>query len=141
MRPRVLLPVLLVFAPLAVTGCGGATGSGPSSTSDDRLRVVTTVAPITSIAANIGGDRVQITGLVPEGTNSHTFEPAPSASAVLSEADVVFINGLSLEEPTRELAEQTLGEDAEIVEIGPVALPRSESVSYTHLTLPTICSV
>ena len=126
MRQRVLLPALLVILPLAVAGCGGATGSGSSSTSDDELRVVTTVAPITSIAANIGGDRVQITGLVPEGTNSHTFEPAPSASAVLSEADVVFINGLSLEEPTKELAEQTLGEDAEIVEIGTVALPRSE---------------
>lgn len=72
------------------------------------LKVVTTVAPITSIAANIGGDWVSITGLVPEGTNSHTFEPPPSASVDLSQADVVFVNGLQLEEPTKELASETM---------------------------------
>jgi len=89
------------------------------------LAVVTTVAPITSIAANIGGDKVSITGLVPEGTNSHTFEPPPSASALLSEADIVFINGLQLEEPTKELAEETAKDGSEIVEIGTTVLPES----------------
>ena len=46
-----------------------------------------------------------IDGLVPEGTNTHTFEPPPSAAGVLSEADLVFVNGLQLEEPTEDLAE------------------------------------
>ncbi|MCY7373115.1 MAG: metal ABC transporter substrate-binding protein [Spirochaetaceae bacterium] len=89
---------------------------------------MTTVAPITSIASNIGGDRVRITGIVPEGTNSHTFDPPPSAAAVLSEADVVFINGLKLEEPTRELAQENLGDGAEVVEIGTIVLPESQYV-------------
>ena len=35
-------------------------------------------------SANIGGDRVKITGIVPEGTNSHTFEPKPSVAELLS---------------------------------------------------------
>jgi ABC-type Zn uptake system ZnuABC Zn-binding protein ZnuA len=63
---------------------------------------------------------------VPEGTNSHTFEPPPSAAAVLSKADVVFINGLKLEDPTRELAEQNLKDGAEIVELGTTVLPESQ---------------
>jgi ABC-type Zn uptake system ZnuABC Zn-binding protein ZnuA len=90
------------------------------------LKVVTTVAPITSIAANIAGDLAQVEGVVPEGTNSHTFEPAPSVAEVLSRADLVLINGLSLEEPTRKLAETNLKRGARIVELGTEILPESE---------------
>jgi ABC-type Zn uptake system ZnuABC Zn-binding protein ZnuA len=86
------------------------------------LQVVTTVAPITSIAANIIGDRADIVGVVPEGTNSHTFEPPPSAAEVLSTADVVFINGLQLEEPTKELAEANVADGVPIVEIGDLVI-------------------
>ena len=55
---------------------------------------------------------------MPEGTNSHTFEPAPSDAAVLANADVVFINGLHLEEPTKELAEANVPAGVPIVELG-----------------------
>ena len=101
---------------LAAAGCGGEGGSAAAD--DGRLQVVTTVAPITSIVAAVGGDRVAIEGLVPEGTNSHTFEPPPSAAAVLARADVLFVNGLELEEPTEDLAEANLGDGARLVELG-----------------------
>jgi ABC-type Zn uptake system ZnuABC Zn-binding protein ZnuA len=92
------------------------------------LRIVTTVAPLTSIVANVGGDRVSITGLVPEGTNSHTFEPSPSAAKVLSEADIVFVNGLRLEDPTSDLAEQNVKDGADIVELGTRVLPKKDYI-------------
>ena len=112
-----------VPAGLAVAALMAACGSddvddGAQADDDDRLRVVTTVAPLTSIAANIGGDRVDITGLVPEGTDSHTFEPPPGAAQTLSQADVLFVNGLDLEEPTRGLAEANLADDAQLVALG-----------------------
>ena len=66
----------------------------------DTLEVVSTVSPITSIVENIGGTRIRLRGVVPEGVNSHSFEPAPSVAAILSNADLVFLNGLFLEEPT-----------------------------------------
>ncbi len=87
---------------------------------------VTTVAPITSIVANIAGDRALITGVVPEGTNSHTFEPPPQVARVMEDADVVFVNGLQLEEPTFELAEQNAPEDAVIMKVGDEVLPESD---------------
>ncbi len=92
------------------------------------VRVVTTVAPITSIVAAVAGDRVVIDGLVPEGTNSHTFEPPPSAAKVLSQADVIFINGLKLEDPTKKLAEANKKASAKLVEIGTMVLPESEYI-------------
>lgn len=117
---------------LAAAGCGGGNETrGAASTSSPaaaKLRVVTTVAPITSIVANVGGDMVSITGIVPEGTNSHTFEPPPSAAKVLSQADVIFVNGLKLEDPTRELGEENLKEGAEIVELGARTLPEKDYI-------------
>ena len=55
---------------------------------------------------------------MPEGTNSHTFEPPPSAAEVMSTADVVFINGLVLEEPTKELALANVTDGVEVIELG-----------------------
>ncbi|MBW3548902.1 MAG: metal ABC transporter substrate-binding protein [Actinobacteria bacterium] len=103
--------------------CGGA-GGGPAgfARGDDRVKVATTVAPITSIVAAIVGDRADVEGIVPEGTDSHTFEPRPSVAQLLSEADVVYMNGLGLEEPTRALVQENLRAGAEIVELGTRAL-------------------
>ena len=93
------------------------------------LNIATTVAPITSIIANIaGGTSTSITGIVPEGTNSHTFEPKPSDAASLESADVIFINGLVLEEPTKDLAIANLKESANICELGTETLPESEYI-------------
>jgi len=129
MRDRICRFVVLgLLAPVGVlaTGCGDDSSDSGSSGSAKQLAVGTTVAPITSIAANIGGDKVKITGIVPEGTNSHTFEPKPSVAELMSGLDVLFVNGLKLEEPTKELAEENLSGDAEIVEVGTKSIPESE---------------
>ncbi|MGH2919185.1 MAG: metal ABC transporter substrate-binding protein [Solirubrobacteraceae bacterium] len=122
-RGTTLIAAGAVAFGVSVAGCGDDESS-PSSDTD--ISVATTVAPITSIAASIGGDRVKITGIVPEGTNSHTFEPKPSVAELLSTADVLYINGLKLEEPTKELADENLKDGGEIVELGTRAIPESE---------------
>jgi ABC-type Zn uptake system ZnuABC Zn-binding protein ZnuA len=111
---------------LLASGCGD--DGSAAARAGAKLSVATTVAPITSLAAQVGGDRVAVTGIVPEGTNSHTFEPKPSVAELLSTADVVFINGLRLEEPTKQLAEHNLKDGAEIVEVGTKAIPASQYV-------------
>jgi ABC-type Zn uptake system ZnuABC Zn-binding protein ZnuA len=121
----------LLVATLAVLGaCGGEDAGRNGGTSiagaTAKLKVVTTVAPITSIVANVAGDLADIEGVVPEGTNSHTFEPAPSVAEELSEADLIFINGLGLEEPTKNLARENLKAGAKIVELGSEVLPESD---------------
>ncbi|HSF30382.1 MAG TPA: metal ABC transporter substrate-binding protein [Candidatus Tectomicrobia bacterium] len=69
-----------------------------------RLQVLTTVAPLTNIVKNVGGPHIDLHGLIPGGTDSHTFEPAPSDIRFIAEADVIILNGLSLEVPTEKLA-------------------------------------
>ncbi len=83
-----------------------------------KLNVVSTVAPISSIVRNVGGTLIDLRGVVPDGTNSHTFEPAPSDAQILAAADLIVVNGLALEEPTIELAEANLKDGAAIVALG-----------------------
>ncbi len=113
-----MLPVKVVPGLLAAAWLCAGCSTGAASPADDRLRVVTTVAPITSIAAEVVGGLADVTGLVPEGTNSHTFEPPPSAARALSRADVVLVNGLGLEEPIADLARDNLRDGAELVSLG-----------------------
>ena len=113
--------VLVVIAVLAA-GCVGTNGDGD----DDRLRVAATVSPITSLVESIGGDRIRLTGIVPEGINSHTYEPAPSVAITLSEADIIFANGLFLEEPTIRLAEENARDDAVIVTLADLTITPEE---------------
>jgi ABC-type Zn uptake system ZnuABC Zn-binding protein ZnuA len=93
-----------------------------------RLQIATTVAPITSIVANIVGDKADVNGIVPEGTNSHTFEPKPSVAKLMTKADVVFVNGLKLEEPTKDLAIENMPKKAQLVELGTLTLPPSQYI-------------
>lgn len=94
----------------------------------DSLNVVTTVSPITNIIYNIGGDHINLSGIVPEGTNSHTFEPAPSDAKKLAQADLIFVNGLNLEVPTLRLAEANKKENAEIILLGEQTITPDEYV-------------
>jgi ABC-type Zn uptake system ZnuABC Zn-binding protein ZnuA len=133
------LSIAATFSPvLRATVLGQSASPTPPSTSlgwsdsfdtsNGLLNIVTTVAPISSIARNVGGTRINLAGIVPDGTNSHTFEPAPSDAVMLSNADVIFINGLQLEQPTRELAEANLKDDAEIDSLGDKTISPNEYV-------------
>ncbi len=136
--PLALMALLLGL----LTACGSAAATSPSqetttpvprgreptsapsetvagiATASAKLNVVTTVSPITNIVYNIAGDRVNLIGIVPEGVNSHTFEPAPSDAQRLAQADIIFVNGLKLEEPTLKLAEANQQATTEIVLLG-----------------------
>ena len=129
---------ILAVSLILITGCAGSEQTSNSQNvgcdlgevvQGRPLNIATTVAPITSIIANIaGGTSTSITGIVPEGTNSHTFEPKPSDAASLESADAIFINGLVLEEPTKDLAIANLKESANICELGTETLPESEYI-------------
>ncbi len=119
--PRILLLLALLSL---LSACGG----NVSQPQPDRLQVVSTVSPITNIVYNVTGDLVDLTGLVPAGADSHTFELAPSDAVTLASADLIFINGLHLEQSAIKMAEANLKDGGEIILLGELVIDPEDYV-------------
>ena len=124
---RTLLSLLSALVLLAACG-PGAPASTATEPGEERLRVVASISPIANIVYNIGGDRIELDGIMPPGVDPHTFEPRPSDAVKLSEADLIFVNGLHLDESTLKLAEANLKEGAEIVELAAAVVEPGELI-------------
>ncbi|MEU7025896.1 anchored repeat ABC transporter, substrate-binding protein [Streptomyces sp. NPDC046275] len=88
---------LALAGALLLAGCSGS-GSGPGA-SDAALTVSTTTAVIADLVRRVGGERVDVTSIVPHHGDPHSYEPSPGDTARVARADLVFSNGLLLEEP------------------------------------------
>ncbi len=93
------LLIALAIAGLAVA-CGG---SGSPKAAGGQVRVVTSLALFADFIQHVGGDRVQVTALVPADADPHTYEPAPAKVKDVTKADLVVINGLGLEQTLHDL--------------------------------------
>lgn len=80
----------------------------------NKLKVVTSISPITNIVKNIGGDRIDLVGLIPEGSDSHTFELLPSDVVKMNDADLVIIDGLNLEGGIEKIANEAKNKNSKI---------------------------
>jgi ABC-type Zn uptake system ZnuABC Zn-binding protein ZnuA len=122
------ISTLIIVGTLLLNGCKGSDPKKGPSQEQGRLKIVTTVAPITSIVENVAGGKVEIAGIIPEGINSHTFEPIPSDSKLLSNADLVILNGLDLETPMLKLAQANLKQGASIFSLGDKTIQQSDYI-------------
>jgi ABC-type Zn uptake system ZnuABC Zn-binding protein ZnuA len=80
----------------------------------NKLNIVTSVAPITNIVQNIGGEKINLIGLVPEGVNSHTFDLVPSDAIKINNADLIIIDGLNLENELEKIANNAIAKNSKI---------------------------
>jgi len=120
----------LVILPLAAffIACGRQEEKPAAVKAEKKLNVVATVAPITSIVENVAGDKIQLKGIIPEGINSHTFEPVPSDVKILATADLLIVNGLDLEIPTLKLAQANMKQGAPVLRVGDKTITEQEYI-------------
>ena len=128
--PRLrLLGVLVASALGLLAGCGPADGGDQAPIAERQIRVVATTSMIADLAREIGGDRVEVEGLMGPGVDPHLYRPRESDVARLVGADVVFYNGLELEGKMGEVLEQVEGR-------GIVAEPVAEAIAESALLSP-----
>lgn len=112
MKTKLTIFSLLTITALALAACGG--GEPPGS--GDRLQVLATTSIVADVVRQVSGDYVQVTMLLPLGTDPHTFEPRPQDAAAIAEAQIVFANGAGLEEFLEPLLESA-GAGEKLVEV------------------------
>lgn len=103
---RGFLPALLL---LILAACAGSVPRTPDAEvlpplspvargEGEPLRVVATTTIVGDVVAQVGGDAIELTVLLPPGADPHTYEPTPTDMTAVFRAHVLFVNGLGLEE-------------------------------------------
>jgi ABC-type Zn uptake system ZnuABC Zn-binding protein ZnuA len=64
----------------------------------DRLIVVATTTIVGDVVSQVGGDLIDLSVMLPIGSDPHSFDPTPQDVAKVADADVIFANGAGLEE-------------------------------------------
>lgn len=63
-----------------------------------KLKVVATTTLVGDVARQVGGEQIELSVLIPAGSDPHAFVPTPQDVARVAEAHVLLVNGLGLEE-------------------------------------------
>ena len=118
--------VVVILFSFSLAACGVSTSSGigdeqtgvpflsaPQALSPvelaegEVLRVVATTNIVADVVLNVGGAGIELTTLLPVNADPHAYEPTPQDLKAVSNAHVIFINGLGLETFLEEMLKNT----------------------------------
>lgn len=82
----------------------------------EKLRVGVTISPLKDFAETIGGDKVDVFSIIPDGSDAHSFDPKPKDLNNLISSDMFVYNGLGMEEWIDSVLGTVEGKDVKVVE-------------------------
>ncbi|MEO9953264.1 zinc ABC transporter substrate-binding protein [Nonlabens sp.] len=83
--------IIFLLTVLSIVSCG------EKKEDNGKLQVVTTTTMITDLVENIGGDFIDVNGLMGSGIDPHLYKASQGDVRKLDNAEVIFYNGLHLE--------------------------------------------
>lgn len=86
---------VLCITMMTLVGC---TNGANDNIENDKLQVTVTINPLKEFAEIIGGDKVQVTSIIPDGVEPHDFDPKPRDLEMLGKSNIFIYNGLGMEE-------------------------------------------
>jgi zinc transport system substrate-binding protein len=94
--------VILMLVLIQLLSCSSHKILSPETASNNSgstnvIKIVTSIIPAEEFIEKIGADRVEVTVMVPQGTNPHTYEPSPGQLKALSGAIMYAKMGSGLE--------------------------------------------
>src|SRR5688500_11406823 len=94
---RSLYIIFGVLISLLAVSLGACDRAPQASKTRDKKLVVCTTTMIADLARQIGGDHLEVIGIMKTGTDPHIYDPTPDDSIWFRKADLVLANGLHLE--------------------------------------------
>jgi zinc transport system substrate-binding protein len=82
---------------------------------NSKLQIVTTLFPLYDMAKAVGGNRVDVSLLLPPGVEPHSFEPTPSDIVRINEADIFIYTGDFMEPWAAKILAGTENKNLEVV--------------------------
>ena len=82
----------MLFLSLSLAACGSS-----QAKDDSKLDVVVTNSILADMTKNIAGDKINLHSIVPIGQDPHEYEPLPEDVEKTTTADLIFYNGINLE--------------------------------------------
>ncbi|PKM79740.1 MAG: ABC transporter substrate-binding protein [Firmicutes bacterium HGW-Firmicutes-14] len=92
-----ILCLVFVLSISILSGCTAGTSADKNSGDENKITVYTSFYTMHDFTKKIGGDKINLTNLVPAGTEPHEWEPTPADIANLEKADVLIYNGAGME--------------------------------------------
>ncbi len=94
----IILVAIIAASSVYLLNVNTATGTKTSATTGQgRLKVLATFFPVYDFTRNVGGDKIDLSLLVPETVDVHVFEPTPSVIQEVASANVLIFSGAGLE--------------------------------------------
>jgi zinc/manganese transport system substrate-binding protein/manganese/iron transport system substrate-binding protein len=94
---RLLIALTAAAVVAALAGCGSSGGAPGGASGGGRLKVVATTTQVQDFTRAVGGDRIQLTGILKPNVDPHDYEPSPADVDAVARADVLVKNGVGLE--------------------------------------------
>jgi manganese/zinc/iron transport system substrate-binding protein len=94
---------------LAACIVGVASGCGGAASEDSRPTVVATTTMIEDLARVIGGEEVNVVGLMKTGQDPHQYDVKPKDATTIRTSDLVLMNGLNLEATLKSIIDEHAG--------------------------------
>ena len=114
MNLTIILSLIMMFFIMLIS-CGKLKEK-PHSTG--KIRVTTTTTMLTDLVKTIGGNKVEVTGLMGEGVDPHLYSASAGDIEKLANADVIVYGGLHLEGKMTEVFEKLSTLDKAILNVG-----------------------
>lgn len=104
--PQSWLILVVTVLAMGLAACGQAAGQSSVDLSQRQIRIVTTVGMVTDVVEQVGGERVDVVGLMGPGIDPHLYKASEGDVIKLAAADLVFYSGLHLEAKVAEVFER-----------------------------------
>ena len=108
---------LLAVSAVVVLLLGAACGGGGASSTGEKINVITTLPLFADFVREVGGDRVEVSSLIPSGVNPDTWQPTPGDPERVAKADIAFANGHDFEPAAMTLLQANLRPGVPLVQI------------------------